>query len=83
MLLIAALESLGRAQEAAAIRAEAPESAEKAIPPNLQDGNALARLVRVSRNLDRELPRTAGEAAAGQPAPADSQRKPRNNVVRP
>jgi tetratricopeptide (TPR) repeat protein len=68
-LLIATLESLGRNPEAAAIRAEATESADKTPPPNLQDGNGLARLARVSRNLDRTLLRPAGEAPEGQ-APA-------------
>jgi tetratricopeptide (TPR) repeat protein len=68
-LLIATLESLGRNPEAAAIRAEAAESTEKQAPPNLQDGNGLARLARVSRNLDRTLLRPDGESSEGQ-APA-------------
>jgi tetratricopeptide (TPR) repeat protein len=83
-LLVATLESLGRGPEAAAIRAEAPESGDKAATPvNLQDGNALARLARVSRNLDRTLLRSAGEIPEGQPAAAKAPRKPGNNVVHP
>ena len=66
-LLIATLESLGRNPEAAAIRAEAAENADKQAQPNLQDGNGLARLARVSRNLDRTLLRPGGEAPEGQP----------------
>jgi len=68
-LLIAALESLGRNPEAAAIRAEAAANADKATAPNLQDGNGLARLARVSKNLDRTLLRAGGEIPEGQ-APA-------------
>ena len=68
-LLIATLESLGRKPEAAAIRAEPGESADKTPPPNLQDGNGLARMARVSRELDRTLLRPGGEAPDGQ-APA-------------
>lgn len=69
-LLIATLESLGRNPEAAAIRAEAGENIEKSAQPNLQDGNGLARLARVSRNLDRTLLRPGGgESPEGQ-APA-------------
>jgi tetratricopeptide (TPR) repeat protein len=83
ILLAATLDSLGRGPEAAAIRAEAPESAEKVTPPNLQDGNALARFARVSRNLDRALPRPAGEPPAGQPAADKSPRKPVNNTAHP
>jgi tetratricopeptide (TPR) repeat protein len=67
-LLLATLESLGRTSEAAAIRAEVPEGAEKQAPPNVQDGNALARRARVSRNLDRTLLRLGGEAPEAQPA---------------
>jgi len=68
-LLIATLESLGRNPEAAAIRAESTENVEKSAQPNLQDGNGLARLARVSRTLDRTLLRQGGEAPEGQ-APA-------------
>lgn len=53
-LLIATLESLGRAPEVAAIRSEVPaENADKAAQPNVQDAAALSKLVRVSRTLDR------------------------------
>jgi tetratricopeptide (TPR) repeat protein len=68
-LLIAILESLGRNPEVAAIRAESTENIEKSALPNLQDGNGLARLARVSRTLDRTLLRQGGEAPEGQ-APA-------------
>jgi tetratricopeptide (TPR) repeat protein len=74
-LLIAALESLGRNPEVATIRAEATDSADKTPPPNLQDGNALSRLARVSRNLDRTLLRTGGEVPEGQPATGKGPRK--------
>ena len=68
-LLIATLESLGRGPEAAAIRAEGAGSADKTPPPNLQDGNGLARMARVSKTLDRTLLRPGGEVPEGQ-APA-------------
>jgi tetratricopeptide (TPR) repeat protein len=74
-LLIATLESLGRNPEAAAIRAEDNEKTDKASPPNFQDGNALARLARVSRNLDRTLLRPGVEAPEGQPAAGKGPRK--------
>ena len=74
-LLIATLESLGRSPEAAAIRAEATDSPDKTPAPNLQDGNGLARLARVSRTLDRTLLRPGGEAPEGQPAAGKGPRK--------
>jgi len=74
-LLIATLESLGRNPEAAAIRAESTENADKAPLPNLQDGNALSRLARVSRTLDRTLLRPPGDAPEGQPAAGKGPRK--------
>ena len=74
-LLIATLESLGRSPEAAAIRAEATDSPDKTPSPNLQDGNGLARLARVSRTLDRTLLRPGGEAPDGQPAAGKGPRK--------
>ena len=43
--------------------------------PNLQDGNGLARLARVSRTLDRTLLRPGGEAPEGQPAAGKGPRK--------
>src|SRR6202030_3310523 len=67
-LLVATLESLGRNPEAAAIRAEDAQNTNKASQPNLLDGNALARLARVSRNLDRTLLRPGSEAPEGQTA---------------
>jgi tetratricopeptide (TPR) repeat protein len=74
-LLIATLESLGRNPEAAAIRAESTENVEKSAQPNLQDGNGLARLARVSRTLDRTLLRQGGEAPEGQPPAGKGPRK--------
>jgi tetratricopeptide (TPR) repeat protein len=74
-LIIATLESLGRSPEAAAIRAEATENADKAPQPNLQDGNGLARLARVSRNLDRTLLRPGSEAPERQPTAGKGPRK--------
>ncbi len=74
-LLIATLESLGRSPEAAAIRAEATESADKQAQPNLQDATGLARLARVSRNFDRALLRPPGDAPEGQPPPGKGPRK--------
>jgi Flp pilus assembly protein TadD len=60
-LLIATLESEGRSSDAVAIRAEAPEGAERAAGPNLQDPVALAKLVRISVKFDRAPPRAANE----------------------
>jgi tetratricopeptide (TPR) repeat protein len=74
-LLIATLESLGRNPEVATIRAEVTDNTDKAPPPNLQDGNALSRLARVSRNLDRTLLRPGGEVPEGQPATGKGSRK--------
>jgi tetratricopeptide (TPR) repeat protein len=74
-LSIATLESLGRNPEAAAIRGEAAETADKQAQPNLQDGVGLARLARVSRNMDRTLLRPGGEAPEGQPAAGKGPRK--------
>jgi tetratricopeptide (TPR) repeat protein len=75
LLLIATLESLGRSQEAAAIRAEAADGAEKPVLPNLQDAAGLGRLARVTRNPDRTLLRPAGESSAGQPTTGKAPRK--------
>jgi tetratricopeptide (TPR) repeat protein len=82
-LLIATLESLGRNPEAEAIRAEAAGNFEKSSQPNLQDGNALARLARVSRNLDRTLLRPGGEAPEGQPTAGKGPRKIDSGEGRP
>lgn len=82
-LLIATLESLGRNPEAAAIRAESTENVEKSALPNLQDGNGLARLARVSRNLDRTLLRQGGEAPEGQPPAGKGPRKTDSGGERP
>jgi tetratricopeptide (TPR) repeat protein len=68
-LLVAALDSLGRTQEAAAVRAEVAENADKQPAVNLQDPTVLVRLARVVRNLDRALLRPSAESAEGQ-APA-------------
>jgi len=82
-LLIATLESLGRNPEAEAIRAEAAGNFEKSTQPNLQDGNALARLARVSRNLDRTLLRPGGETPEGQPTAGKGPRKIDSGEGRP
>jgi tetratricopeptide (TPR) repeat protein len=74
-LLFVTLQSLGRNQEAAAIRAESAEGLDKASLPNLQDGNALARLARVSRTVDRTLLRAGAEAADGQSTAGKGPRK--------
>jgi tetratricopeptide (TPR) repeat protein len=75
VLLFVTLQSVGRGQEAAAIRAESAEGLDKASLPNLQDGNALARLARVSRTVDRTLLRAGTEAAEGQSAAGKGPRK--------
>ncbi len=79
-LLIAALQSLGRGPEVAAIRAEAPDNADKdnTQPPNLQDGDGLTRLARVSKNLDRSQLRPGGEVPESQPAAGKEPRKTNN-----
>ncbi len=82
-LLIVVLESLGRNSEAAAIRAEAAETADKQAPPNLQDGNALARLARVSRNFDRTLLHPGGGIPEGQPQTGKGIGKAGSGGVRP
>ena len=82
-LIIATLESLGRKPEAAAIRAEVTENSDKAPPPNLQDGNGLARLARVSRNLDRTLLRPGAEAPEGQSPAGKGPRKSDSGGERP
>lgn len=73
-LLIVTLESLGRKPEAATIRAESAEGLDKASLPNLQDGNALARLARVSRDVDRNLFRQASESPEGPPPEKEPRR---------
>jgi tetratricopeptide (TPR) repeat protein len=82
-LLIATLESLGRNPEAAAIRAESTDTVEKSAQPNLQDGNGLARLARVSRTLDRTLLRQGGEAPEGQAPAGKGPRKVDSGGVHP
>jgi len=82
-LLIVTLESLGRNPEAAAIRAEAGENTEKAAQPNLQDGNGLARLARVSNHLDRTLLRPGGVAPEGQVPAGIGPRKVDSGGARP
>jgi len=69
-LVVSTLDSLGRSAEAVTIRAEVAESGEKPALPNVQDAPGLARLARVSRNVDRTLLRLAGELPEAQ-APAD------------
>ena len=48
---------------------------DKQVPPNLQDGNALARLARVSRSLDRTLLRPSGDPPEGQATGGKAPRK--------
>jgi tetratricopeptide (TPR) repeat protein len=74
-LLVATLESLGRGPEAAAIRAENSGNAEKQAPPNLQDAAGLARLARISRDLDRAQLRPSGDTPEGQAPAAKGPRK--------
>jgi Flp pilus assembly protein TadD len=75
-LSIATLESLGRGADAAPLRAEATEKGDKQALPNLQDGVALARMARVSKNFDRTLLRPGGEAPEGQSPAGKSPHKP-------
>ena len=82
ILSIAALESLGRGAEAVPLRAEASENGDKPVIPNLQDGVALARMARVSRNFDRTLLRPGGEAPEGQSPAAKSPHKSDNSGLR-
>jgi tetratricopeptide (TPR) repeat protein len=81
-LLSSTLESLGRNSEAAALRAAAPAKGDAGTPPNLQDATGLARLARVSRDLDRTLLRSAVDAPAGQPRAGPSHQKPDKSGVR-
>lgn len=75
-LLIAALESLGRGQEVAEVRAEVPDDTAKPEPQvNVQDPATLVRLARVVRNLDRALLRPTGESPEGQAPPGRTFRK--------
>jgi tetratricopeptide (TPR) repeat protein len=77
-LLISALESAGRTADAAAIRADTPESAGRATQPIPQDPVALARMARVSKKLDRTLLRPVGDGAA---AAAPRGQAPRNGTT--
>jgi tetratricopeptide (TPR) repeat protein len=74
-LLLVALESLGRSADAAEIRAEAADNADKQAPPNIQDAAALARLARVSMNLDRTLLRPGIETPERQSTTGKGPRK--------
>ena len=69
-LLISALEAVGRVSEAAAIRAEAPQSGGRAVQPVLQDPAGLARLARLSKDFDHSLLRPTGEVPAAPPGKA-------------
>jgi tetratricopeptide (TPR) repeat protein len=82
-LSIATLESLGRGAETAPLRAEATAKGDKQAIPNLQDGVALARMSRVSRNFDRTLLRPGGEAPEGQSPAGKAPRKPDASGTRP
>ena len=83
-LLIATLESLGRAPEVAVIRSESvPENTDKSAPPNIQDVAGLSRLARVSRTLDRASIHAGGDPPE-HPAPAGKgPRKPDSSGARP
>lgn len=73
-LLISTFESLGRASDAAAIRAESGESGGLAVSPAPLDPAALARLARVSMKFDRALLHPGVDPPAAQPSHgADSQ----------
>jgi tetratricopeptide (TPR) repeat protein len=65
-LLVATLESLGRSQQLAEVRAEVADNADKQPTVNIQDSAVLVRLARVVRDLDRALLRPSGEAEEGQ-----------------
>jgi len=87
-LLIATLDSLGRKPEVEAMRAEVSDKADKsdkqpALMPNLQDGNALARMARVSRNFDRTLLRPGSETSEGQSPAGKAPRKMDSGGARP
>jgi Flp pilus assembly protein TadD/TolB-like protein len=78
-LLISAFESLGRASDAAALRAEISGGAGAAAP--VQDPVALARQARVSMKFDRSLLHLEGESAAAKPARKEDSRKKDDNGV--
>ncbi|HEX4643901.1 MAG TPA: tetratricopeptide repeat protein [Candidatus Acidoferrales bacterium] len=84
LLLIATLESLGRAPEVAAIRSEAvPENTDKAAPPNIQDVAGLSRLARVSRTLDRTLIRPGTDTPERSAPAGKGPRKAESGGARP
>jgi tetratricopeptide (TPR) repeat protein len=66
-LLIATLESVGRKSDAAEMRNVAGETAKPTPVLNIKDVAAVARMARISRNVDRALLRPAAEVA-GQPS---------------
>jgi Tfp pilus assembly protein PilF len=80
-LLISTFESLGRASDAAALRAESASNTGATIAA--QDPAALARQARVSMNFDRALLHLEGDAAAIKPARKDDTRKKEDSGVRP
>jgi tetratricopeptide (TPR) repeat protein len=65
-LLISTLESLGRGSDAAALRAEMPDSGSRSAQAVPKDPAALARLARVSRKFDRASLRLP-DVSTGQP----------------
>ncbi len=81
-LLISTFESLGRASDAAALRAESAGNT-GASAAAAQDPGALARQARVSMNFDRALLHLEGDAAATKPARKEDSRKKEDNGVRP
>lgn len=77
-LLIQVLNSLGRASDAAALRAEEPGNAAHAAPINLQNTAELVRLARPSKKFDRSLLRLAGDPPVAQSAPGKTPARTEN-----
>jgi Flp pilus assembly protein TadD len=80
-LLLSTFESLGRASDAAALRAES--AGNTGATPAAQDQAALGRQARVSMNFDRALLHLEGDAAATKPARKEDSHKKEDNGVRP
>jgi Tfp pilus assembly protein PilF len=80
-LLLSTFESLGRASDAAALRADPAGNTGAAAVA--QDPAALARQARVSMNFDRALLHLEGEAAATKPVRKEDARKKEDSGVRP
>jgi tetratricopeptide (TPR) repeat protein len=80
-LLVSTFESLGRASDAAALRAESAGTTGAAAAT--QDPAALGRQARVSMNFDRALLHLEGDAAAIKPARKEDLHKKEDSGVRP